>query len=1070
MNTLVVSNTRVNLEQLYPDRHLDSATKATLEDLTRLAASLVQTPIALISLCDAKGQWLAAQVGLEADSTEPYLEFCHNIHHEIITTNKSFFVVEDTLTLSKTQIPSLPIRFYAAVPLVTPQHETVGILLVIDRVPRQLTGQQKDALTPLSRQVIAQLERQRQVIDLETQLHQCKRLEKALDTSGHNLIDMKVALDQASIVAITDSHGKIRYVNDKFCQISQYSRDELYGADHHLLNSGYHPPQFFKDLWSRIAQGNIWRGDIQDRAKDGTLYWVDTTIVPLVNEQGHPYEYISICKDITAQKQAKIELDRFFSLSPDLMAVIGFDGKFQRINPAFENILVYTPEELLTEPFLDFVHPHDYNATATAWQTLLESSSDTYFEHRYRCKDGSYKWLAWNCLPLTEAGVVHAIARDITHTKQRKASLLERSRLSTLEADIGAVLVGQNDSLGESLKRCTEAMIRHLNALGAGIWTVAGITDETHVPLVLELQTQSGEQLPTHLFPQRILTNQGLIAKVAQTLKPIHRPILTPGHDLSHKTFIGIYPLIVESRLVGFIALHSRQPFSKIVQGVLGWVANAIAVAIDRIWVREELLSRREALLFQLASQIRNSLEVDTILETAVTEIRNLLEVDGCHFLWLKSNADQPSLTVTHEARDPNLPSLLGDCLPPQLAPLADIIHRLHPLRIDDVSQTQNLAPDTRSLLADWGITSGLVLPLQTKTGQLGAIICSHYQGSRQWSDREVQLLQAVVDQLAIAIEHAELFAETRAAAQAAQTQANQLEQALHELRQTQSLLIQTEKMSTIGQMVAGIAHEINNPVNFITGNLSHTTNYIGDLLQLIECYQQSYPNPQSDIQEFIEDIELSFLIEDLPKMLSSMKMGADRIQEIVISLRNFSRLDQAEMKAVNIHEGIDSTLLILRNRMKPCGTSPGINLIKEYGDLPTVECYAGQLNQVFMNIISNAIDAFDGMVKTNTNTDQGNQSPVKPTIWISTEVVDKNQAVIRIRDNGPGIHQTVRDRLFDPFFTTKPVGKGTGLGLSISHQIIVEKHGGILKCHSEPGQGTEFWIQIPITQRRERQ
>ncbi len=1065
MKTLVLSNTTVNLlEQLYPDRHIDSATKATFEDLTRLASSVVQTPIALISLKDAKGQWLPSPVGLEADSTPQYLELCGQILQCLVREEKSLLVVEDTLASDKSPTTSLPIRFYAAVPLVTPDDETVGILLVIDRVPRQLTVQQKDALAALSRQAIAQLEWQKKVIDLESQVHQCKRLETALQTSPENLVDIKVALDHSSIVAITDPHGKIRYVNDKFCQISQYSRDELYGANHHLLNSGYHSPQFFQDLWNKISQGKIWRGDIQDRAKDGSLYWVDTTIVPLVDAQGVPYEYISICKDITEQKQAKVERDRFFTLSPDLMAVIGFDGRFKRINPAFEKTLAYSQDKLLSQSFLDFVHPHDHSATLTAWQTLLSSPSDIYFEHRYRCQDGSYKWLAWKCLPLAEAGVVHAIARDITNTKQRKASLLERSRLSTLEADIGAVLVGQNGSLGESIKRCTEAMVRHLNALGAGIWTVAGITDETQMPLVLELQANSGEQLPTHLFPQRILTNQGLIAKVAQTLKPIHRPILTAGNDLSNKSFIGIYPLIVESHLVGFIALRSCQPFSKIVQGVLGWVANAIAVAIDRIWVREELLSRRESLLFQLASQIRNSLELDTILDTAVTEIRGLLEVDGCHFLWLKSNVEQPSLRVTHEARDPNLPSLLGDCLPPQLTPLADIINRLHPLRIDDVSQTQNLAPETRSLLADWGITSGLVLPLQTKTGQLGAIICSHYQGSRQWSDREVKLLQAVVDQLAIAIEHAELFAETRAAAQAAQTQANQLEQALYELRQTQSLLIQTEKMSTIGQMVAGIAHEINNPVNFITGNLSHTTNYIGDLLQLIECYQQYYPNPLPNIQNFIEDIELSFLIEDLPKMLSSMKMGADRIQEIVISLRNFSRLDQAEMKAVNIHEGIDSTLLILRNRMKPCGNSPGITLIKEYGELPAVACYAGQLNQVFMNIISNAIDAFDGVIKAGANATEKSQLNLNPTIWISTEVVDKNQAVIRIRDNGPGISETVRDRLFDPFFTTKPVGKGTGLGLSISHQIVVEKHGGILKCHSEPGQGTEFWIQIPIT------
>ncbi|HBY78430.1 MAG TPA: PAS domain-containing protein, partial [Cyanobacteria bacterium UBA11148] len=517
------------------------------------------------------------------------------------------------------------------------------------------------------------------------------------------------------------------------------------------------------------------------------------------------------------------------------------------------------------------------------------------------------------------------------------------------------------------------------------------------------------------------------------------------------------YPLIVDSRLVGVIALHSHQPFSKVVNGVLGWVANAIAVAIDRVWAREELLSRREALLFQLASQIRNSLELDTILDTAVTEIKSLLDLDGCHFLWYIPEPNPPSLSVTHEARNSNLPSLLGECPLPEFAPLAKTITNLQPLRIADLAKAGNLDSETRSLLVHWGITSGLVLPLKTQTGQLGAIVCSYCEGSRQWSDREVELLQAVVDQLAIAIEHAELFAKTRASALAAQTQAHQLEQALNELRQTQALLIQTDKMSTIGQMVAGIAHEINNPVNFITGNLSHATNYIEDLIELINRYQHHYRNPVPEIQDYIEDIELPFLIEDLPKMLASMQMGADRIQEIVVSLRNFSRQDQAEMRSVNIHEGIDSTLLILRNRMKPYGNRPGITVIKEYGNLPLVECYAGQLNQVFMNIISNAIDALE-MER------EGQLNP-EPMIWIHTDILDNHDVVIRIRDNGSGMTPSVVERLFEPFFTTKPVGKGTGLGLSISHQIIVEKHGGILNCHSEGGQGTEFWIQIPLKQ-----
>ncbi|MCA1995491.1 MAG: PAS domain-containing protein, partial [Coleofasciculus sp. S288] len=341
------------------------------------------------------------------------------------------------------------------------------------------------------------------------------------------------------------------------------------------------------------------------------------------------------------------------------------------------------------------------------------------------------------------------------------------------------------------------------------------------------------------------------------------------------------------------------------------------------------------------------------------------------------------------------------------------------------------------------------------------------------------------VNQIAIAIEHAELFANTRAAALAAQTQARQLELTLHELQQTESLLIQSEKMSSLGQMVAGIAHEINNPVSFITGNLLHATNYVQDLLGLIKRYRQHYSNPDPDLQHYIEEVDLEFLLEDLPKVLSSMQIGADRIHEIVLSLRNFSRADEAEMKPVNIHEGIDHTLLILHNRLKPSGNNPGITIVKEYDDLPAVQCYAGQLNQVFMNIISNAIDALEsgraGASKAEITLEAGgkvqqqencsstslafptSQNTPSPTIWIGTELLQSDRVLIRIRDNGPGMAQCVLKHLFDPFFTTKPLGKGTGLGLSISHQIVVEKHGGVLQCFSEPGQGAEFWIQIPI-------
>jgi signal transduction histidine kinase len=288
------------------------------------------------------------------------------------------------------------------------------------------------------------------------------------------------------------------------------------------------------------------------------------------------------------------------------------------------------------------------------------------------------------------------------------------------------------------------------------------------------------------------------------------------------------------------------------------------------------------------------------------------------------------------------------------------------------------------------------------------------------------------------------------------------LKQTLETLKRTQLQILQSEKMSALGQMIAGIAHEINNPISFIHGNIVHLSNYAQHLLKVAQEYQTHYPHPPQTLQEILDEVEMDFLQEDLVKLLQSMEVGSERIRQIVLSLRNFSRLDESEFKAVDLYEGIDNTLLILQHRLKEKSGFPAIQIVKNYSQLPLVECYPAQLNQVFMNLLANAIDALQETAQQQMENDRQVHSG---KICISTQMIGENWVQIAIVDNGSGIPDTVRSRIFDPFFTTKPVNKGTGLGLSISYQIVIEKHHGKIWCDSTPGEGTTFVVEIPIHQ-----
>ncbi|MEG3877080.1 MASE1 domain-containing protein [Microcoleus sp. herbarium7] len=349
---------------------------------------------------------------------------------------------------------------------------------------------------------------------------------------------------------------------------------------------------------------------------------------------------------------------------------------------------------------------------------------------------------------------------------------------------------------------------------------------------------------------------------------------------------------------------------------------------------------------------------------------------------------------------------------------------------------------------------------LAERKASQSALARSNQQLEDRVEERTAALQQANYQLTAEIAERKEIEAAMRRSEAVLKEQTQELQATVQKLKATQSQLIQTEKMSSIGQLVAGVAHEINNPVNFIHGNLSYLDEYTCGLLELVDIYQASNIEPLPNIKDKLEELDLEFLSADISKILQSMRIGTERIRDIVLSLRNFSRLDESELKQADIHAGIDSTLTILQHRLRATSNRPEIQVVKNYEKLPSIQCCPGQLNQVFMNVIGNGIDAIEESERQNCT--KGDR-PKTGEICITTECVGREWIKIRVADNGIGISETIKSRLFDPFFTTKPVGQGTGLGLAVAHQIVVEKHRGTIEVNSRSGGGTEFAIALPV-------
>ncbi len=482
-----------------------------------------------------------------------------------------------------------------------------------------------------------------------------------------------------------------------------------------------------------------------------------------------------------------------------------------------------------------------------------------------------------------------------------------------------------------------------------------------------------------------------------------------------------------------------------------------------------ERLVNRQTTLSRIVSKIRDSLNIETIFRTTTKEVRHLLKCDRVVVYRFKpdwsgefvaeSVAEGWLSLLNRQMNNAESKDNISDCSTQTLGSrvqsadtyLQDTQGKQYTqgapqLVVQDIYQA-GFSSCYLEVLESYQARAYIIVPIIQRERLWGLLAVYQNSGPRAWNESDTTLMQQIGLQLGVAIQQSEYLSEI-------QIQSQQLANALEELKQIQIQLVQNEKMSSLGQLVAGIAHEVNNPINFIYGNLAHLEEYTHTLLELLQTYRQSYPDPAPELCQQIEQSDLGYIEEDVPRLCASMRMGAERIRGIVQSLRTFSRLDEADIKSVDLHDGLESTLLILQHRLQPLPSGTGINLEKHYGDLPFVECYAGQLNQVFMNLISNAIDELlTAMVEDH----------VVPTITITTSCADE-WVVVSIKDNGRGIAAQNQSKLFDPFFTTKPVGQGTGLGLSICYQIV-EKHGGMLLCQSQPGEGTEFLVKLPIKQ-----